>query len=206
MALPTDAYAVMISTARSSSIRFSSSSVATPSIPGIMMSTIAASNGIARASSRPSSPEDASRTVYPSRVSSVSRISRMISSSSTTRIMPVPVVAINVLPTLPAGARSPDFGGARQRQREARALADHAIAVNLTVVFPHDAVRNRQSESGPPADRLGREERVVDPRQVFGRNTGAGIRNLGHHPAVLDARGHQQPAAARHRIAGVQKQ
>ena len=34
-------------------MRFSSSSVAMPSSPGIMMSTIAASNGSARASSRP---------------------------------------------------------------------------------------------------------------------------------------------------------
>ena len=35
-------------------MRFSSSSVAMPSRPGIMMSTIAASNGSDRASSRPS--------------------------------------------------------------------------------------------------------------------------------------------------------
>ena len=74
--------------------RFSSSSVAMPSRPGIMMSTIAASTGSARASSRPSSPEDARRTLYPSRVSSVSRISRMISSSSMTRIVPFREVAI----------------------------------------------------------------------------------------------------------------
>ena len=50
-------------TARSSSIRFSSSSVAMPSRPGIMMSTIAASNGSARASSSPSAPDEASAHV-----------------------------------------------------------------------------------------------------------------------------------------------
>ena len=45
MALSTDANAVIISTGRSSSIFFSSSSAAMPSMPGIMMSTIAASKG-----------------------------------------------------------------------------------------------------------------------------------------------------------------
>ena len=44
MALSTDANAVIISTGRSSSIFFSSSSADMPSIPGIMMSTMAASN------------------------------------------------------------------------------------------------------------------------------------------------------------------
>jgi hypothetical protein len=44
-------------------------------VPGIMTSTIAASNGSDFASSRPSAPPDARRTAYPSRVSGVSRIS-----------------------------------------------------------------------------------------------------------------------------------
>jgi hypothetical protein len=52
----------MMMTARSSSIRFSSSSVAMPSSPGIMMSTMAASKGRARASSSPSCPDEARRT------------------------------------------------------------------------------------------------------------------------------------------------
>ena len=59
-----------------------------PSMPGIITSTIAASNGSDFASSRPSAPLDARRTVYPSRDSSVSRISRMMSSSSMTRMDP----------------------------------------------------------------------------------------------------------------------
>src|SRR5436190_460596 len=98
----------MMITARSSSIRFSSSSVAMPSSPGIMMSTSAASNGSARAISSPSAPDEATRTSYPSRVSRVSRISRMISSSSTTRIVPWREVAIPLLrPCAARGHREP---------------------------------------------------------------------------------------------------
>ena len=54
--------AVIIITGRSSSIFFSSSSACTPFMPGSMTSTIAASNGSARASSSPSAPDEATRT------------------------------------------------------------------------------------------------------------------------------------------------
>ena len=42
-------------------------------------------------------------------------------------------------------------------------------------VLLHDAVGDRQAEAGALADRLGREERIVDARQVLGRNAGAGV-------------------------------
>jgi hypothetical protein len=80
---------VIIITGRSSSIFLSSSSVEIPSMPGIIMSTMAASNDMVRARSSPSAALAASRTWCPSRVSSASRISRMISSSSMTRIVPL---------------------------------------------------------------------------------------------------------------------
>ena len=67
---------------------FSSSSVAMPSMPGIMMSTMAASNGIERARSSPSAAFGREPDLVALAVSSVSRISRMISSSSMTRMVP----------------------------------------------------------------------------------------------------------------------
>ena len=78
-------------------MRFSSSSVAMPSSPGHHdVDDRRIERHRARQLEAFVRRIDASRTVYPSRVSSVSRISRMISSSSTTRTMPVPDVAIIV--------------------------------------------------------------------------------------------------------------
>src|ERR1700732_148780 len=148
----------MIRTARSSSIRFSSSSVAIPSSPGIMMSTIAASNGTARASSSPSLPDAARRTSYPSRVNKVSRISRMISSSSTTRIVPLRDMVIGLFSLHTDARRTFDRGSHRQPQDEAGALPDRALAADRPVVLVHDAVGNRQAQAGAAADRLGGEK------------------------------------------------
>ena len=62
MAVSIEAKAVTMTTGRSSSMVFSSSSVAMPSMPGIITSTMAASNGIERASSMPWVPLVAIRT------------------------------------------------------------------------------------------------------------------------------------------------
>ena len=62
MAFSTDANAVTMMTASSSSSFLSDSSVVMPLMPGIITSTMAASNGMLRASSMPSSPLAASRT------------------------------------------------------------------------------------------------------------------------------------------------
>ena len=97
-------------------------------------------------------------------------------------------------------------GGQRQRQREPRALPDRAVAVNRAVVLAHDAVGDRQAEARAAADRLGREERIVDARQLLRRNAGAGVGDLGDHAIAVDARRDRQPAAARHRVAGVEEQ
>ena len=42
----------------------------------------------------------------------------------------------------------------RQRQREARALPDRAVAADRAVVLADDAVGDRQAEAGAAADRL----------------------------------------------------
>src|SRR5919197_4160935 len=186
----------MMMTASSSSMRFSSSSMAMPSMPGIMMSTMAASNGSARASSSPSAAEAAARTAYPSRVSSVSRISRMISSSSTTRIEPCGEVEVMAVSDSGISPQFPGRGG--QRENEARPLAHYALTLDRALVLADDAVGDGQAQAGAAPDRLGAEERIVDPRQVLGRYAGPGVGDLGNRTACARLRRHRQPAAARH--------
>ena len=74
---------------------------------------------------------------------------------------------------LEAVDRGPDWQlrHRRERDREPGALPNGAVAVNCAVVLTHDAVRDRQAETGPLTDRLGREERIVDSREVLARNT-----------------------------------
>ena len=62
---------------------------------------ITASNGTDFASSTPSDPADATRTEYPSRDSSASRISRMISSSSMMRRDPLRAMVCSYRVTAP---------------------------------------------------------------------------------------------------------
>src|SRR5207249_4900709 len=112
------------------------------------------------------------------------RISRMISSSSITRMVPCRDVAIVVLSPL-AGCRvAPAEAGLRirvaqrQRHREPRSLADDAVAANGAVVLVHDAVGDRQAETGAAADAFRREERIVDAREMLGGNAGSGVRHF----------------------------
>src|SRR5687768_12041004 len=136
-----------------------------PSMPGIMTSTMTASNDVERACSSPSSPLEATVTRYPSRVNSASRISRITSSSSTTRTEPVRAICPTLL-SVPRRERRPR-PGERERQHEPCALPHLALAVDRSLVLPYDAVGNRQAKAGTLVHRLGREERVVDPREVF---------------------------------------
>ncbi len=71
-------------------------------------------------------------------------------------------------------------GGARGRQQHAhrRALAPHALDLDLAVEAPHDAVADREAEARPYADRLRREERVEDAGQVLGRDARARVAHL----------------------------
>ena len=100
----------------------------------------------------------------------------MISSSSTTRIVPLREVAMAQLRPRAARRRC---RRQRQRQREPRALPDRAVAANRAVVLAHDAVGDRQPEAGAAADRLGGEERIVDARQLLGRNARTGVGDFG---------------------------
>src|SRR4029079_10740377 len=61
-------------------------------------------------------------------------------------------------------------------------------------------------EPGTAPDRFGREEGIVDTREMLGRNARTRVRDFSDDPVVLGPGRHEQPSAARHRIAGVQKQ
>src|SRR3954452_19726241 len=190
----------MMMTLRSSSMRFSSSSVAMPSRPGIMMSTMAASNGSARASSSPSAPEVASRPSYPSRVSSVSRISRMISSSSTTRTVPLWEAAMLV-------RRAPRLDlFERQGQGKPGTLADRAVAADRALMLVHNPVDDRQAEARAAADRFRGEKRIVDARQLLRGDARTRVSHLGDGGVAVHPRRNRQPASAWHRVARVQEQ
>ena len=93
-----------------------------------------------------------------------------------------------------------------QRDGEARALADRAVAGDRAVVLAHDAVGDRQAEAGALADGFGGEERIVDARDVFARNPGARIGDFDDGAIALETGGNRQPAAARHRVLGIQEE
>src|SRR4051812_39838675 len=99
----------------------------------------------------------------------------MISSSSTTRIVPCLDVAISQS-LLPAGAALPRHRlRHRERHREPRALPHDAVALDVAVVLANDAVGDREPETRAAPNRLRREERIVDARQLFRRNARSGV-------------------------------
>src|SRR5688572_11489241 len=97
----------------------------------------------------------------------------MISSSSTTRMEALRRMAFLLGP---GGARRPLEWRGRKFKHEARALADHAFAVDRAMMLAHDAVGDGQTKARAVADRLGGEERVVNPGEVLARDTRPGIR------------------------------
>ena len=102
----------------------------------------------------------------------------MISSSSTTRIEPRRVMCGGrSLPRRCAPCHACLFDAGAPHARD---TASGSVSVNRVpwptvlsqlmraVVLPDDAVGDRQPEAGALADGLGREERIVDARQVLG--------------------------------------
>src|SRR5438093_13643989 len=103
----------------------------------------------------------------------------MISSSSTTRIVPFRDVDMKLRSV---GNRSGGrHVGLREGQREPRALPEHTVATNRPRVLVHDAVGDGQTKTGAPADGFRREERVVDSREMLGWHTRPGVAHLGDH-------------------------
>src|SRR5438132_13904146 len=118
----------------------------------------------------------------------------MISSSSTTRTVPLLGPAM-----LLRGAPGRDLLE-RKRHGELGALADGAVALDRALMVADDAVGDGQPEAGAAADRLRREKRVVDARQIFRGNARAGVGNFhDDHAVFIESRGHRQPSAVWHR-------
>src|SRR5688572_25577953 len=83
----------------------------------------------------------------------------------------------------------------RKRKDESGTLAHAALAVDEPFVLAHDSVGDGQAQTSALPQRLGREERIVDSRQVFVRDARAGIADLGHDAALVHARGDGQPTS-----------
>src|SRR5690242_20392859 len=78
------------------------------------------------------------------------------------------------------------------------------LHANLARMFLNNAVSHRQPQARAPAlalsgSRLGREERIVNALDVFGRDSRACVRHPHTHEISI-ARRYRQLAAARHRI------
>ena len=106
----------------------------------------------------------------------------------------------------------------RQRDRERRALARLALGPDVTRALPDDAVDGGEAEAGALADLLRREERLEEVRPHVRRHAVAGIADAQQHVRSRragdvrrevvalggDVRGlDDEPAAVRHRVAGV---
>src|SRR4051812_40258286 len=100
----------------------------------------------------------------------------MISSSSMTRMAALRVIALCPSARERAGLRngvgSAGAGRAlgrreRERQAEPRSLAGRALTGDGAVVFLDDPVSDREAEAGALPDLLGREEWIIDPRELF---------------------------------------
>ncbi len=105
----------------------------------------------------------------------------MISSSSMTRMEPRPVrraaasdgtaraiVKPDRFAACATAAARDDASGSASVKRVPCPIG--AVAGDRAAVLLHDAVGDRQAESGALADLLGREERIVDARELLGRN------------------------------------
>ena len=134
-----------------------------PSMPGSITSTMAASNGSDRASSRPSSPLDgeahAVALARQQRLEDLAHDFFVVDDED--GAVACHAACLHLLRCRATAARP----APAETQREPRALPDAALAVDRAVVLADDAVGDRQAEAGALADRLGREERIVDARR-----------------------------------------
>src|SRR5215831_4696249 len=133
-----------------------------PPTPGMRRSRMATSNLLFSRILKASCPSAQTVTSYPRRGSSVRKNSCKCFSSSTKRtrrLCPLGGVAKALLLT-----RSSSLGGLqRQAHAERAALAgSRAGGLDLSSVLADDAVRDGQSQSGPLAGAVPREERLED--------------------------------------------
>src|SRR5581483_4943459 len=68
-----------------------------------------------------------------------------------------------------------------------RTATDGALELDRAVQRSHDPETDRETETGADAGRLGREERIEDPRAMFGGNSGSVVRNLDDDVSIAHA-------------------
>src|SRR5207253_3371034 len=179
--------------------------------PGMLRSVRTTSTSAVSSAASAASPEvcdSISKPRGPSPAAIASHISR---SSSTTRTRPL----ITPSPA-PGGSRRRlrRLGRPRQEDRESAALPHLALDFDPAAVLGDDPVRDREPEARPLPDRLGREERLEDVRQVVARDAAALVRDRDAEVIRLGGAGsrrtgaayagvHAEPAAARHRLDAV---
>src|ERR1700755_2429731 len=94
------------------------------------------------------------------------------------------------------GLQSRARGGGRESYAEDRASARRALDGDVAGVLLHDAVRDREGEPSPAPHALRREERVVDARDVLGRDADAGVADFDVDGVALVGGGAERYAAA----------
>src|ERR1700680_541286 len=162
-------YAVINTTERCGSRRRISRSKSSPLRSGRLTSSRSRSNGFSSSRVSPASPVSALEVEYPSVVSSSSKPSRISDSSSTTRMAPLDMYR---------------FPRSREFQPERCAFIRSRAHVNLSGVFPDDAVAYRKPQARAAAGRLRGEEGIEDAVQIFARNSGTRVGNLDFDCAV----------------------
>src|SRR5215475_10230157 len=115
----------------------------------------------------------------PARPSHCVTACRIEASSSTNRIGPVSGMDGNLDRRAPAPM-------ARQLDGHFSAAPRQVPGVNLAAKILHDAIRDRQPQAKPLAQRLGGEERIKDLVDLAGWNAGPVVRNLDQDVALRD--------------------
>src|SRR5438132_1999885 len=181
-AVSVDAKAVTTRTTVLGECSFVARRTAMPSTFRILKSVMTRSNGSLLIASTACSPPSATVTSWPACLSMMARSSRMLRSSSTTSTRV--------------------SGMAWQGKGERRAQARRAAHVDVTAVLLHDAVDQREPESG--SLRFGGEEGLEDVREVARGDALAGIAHGDLERVPTNRRGDPELAALGHRLDGVQ--
>ena len=108
----------------------------------------------------------------------------MISSSSMTRIEPC---CDAMVPCCHCAAAAREPFGRRRRERSVNRVPWPSCCRSRidAFVLTDDAVGDRQAEARALADGLGREERIVDTREILARNARAGVGHLDNRLPVV---------------------
>src|SRR5512142_1723817 len=148
MAVSSDPYAVMMRNGTCGFRWWTRSSSSMPRISGISRSEMTMSNASCENRSSASFPLAASVTVYPSFLRINESDSRMICSSSTTRMR--------------SAMGSGQFRVKRKGDREGDAARDIAVDGDRAAHAAHDPVTDPEAEARPAARLLGREKGLED--------------------------------------------